>query len=65
MGATLPSPGAAVSSPRPSLVGEGCPVRRFPLSGGPGLEKELSPCRLSPRALRPGEAAVPQRKIFL
>ena len=32
MGATLPSPGAAVSSPRPSLVGEGCPVRRFPLS---------------------------------
>lgn len=32
VGATLPSSGAAVSSPRPSLVGEGCPVRRFPLS---------------------------------
>lgn len=32
VGTTLPSSGAAVSSPRPSLVGEGCPVRRLPLS---------------------------------
>ena len=46
--------------------GRRLPCPTFPSeSGGPGLEKELSPRRLSPRAFRPGEAAVPQRKIFL
>lgn len=42
--------------PRPTFASE---------RGGPGQEKELSPRCLSPRAFRPGEAAVPQRKIFL